>query len=107
VVEVEVVRIGTRRPARVLVRFVDAEQEGREDWVPPARLKVPWSDVDAWLAREQRWEAVRAVSFQVEDSDEERAAWLVMDWIPRCDYARLAYNRNAGLLMVSDLATSP
>jgi hypothetical protein len=39
----------------------------------------------------------------VEDSDEERAAWLVMDWIPRCDYARLAYNRNAELLMVSDL----
>jgi hypothetical protein len=35
VVEVEVVRIGTRRPARVLVRLVDAEQEGREDWIRP------------------------------------------------------------------------
>ena len=39
-VEVEVLRIGTSKPARVLVRFVADEFEGRRDWVPPARLKV-------------------------------------------------------------------
>ena len=38
-VEVSVVRLGTQRPARVLVRFVDDAFEGREEWVPPARLK--------------------------------------------------------------------
>lgn len=101
--EVEVVRVGTRRPARVLVRFVAAEQEGREDWVPPARLKTPWSDVGAWMAREQRWEAVRDVSAQVQDSDEERAASLVMEWTPHCDFASLGYNRTAGILTITDL----
>jgi hypothetical protein len=38
---VEVLRVGTSRPARVRVRFVEDAYEGREDWVPPARLKVP------------------------------------------------------------------
>jgi hypothetical protein len=41
-VEVRVLRLGTQKPARVLVRFVDDAFEGREEWVPPARLKVPW-----------------------------------------------------------------
>jgi hypothetical protein len=36
VVEVEVLKIGTQRPARVLVRFVDERFEGRQEWVPPA-----------------------------------------------------------------------
>jgi len=45
-VEVVVLRMGTQKPARVLVRFVDDRFEGREEWVPPARLKVPWSEVD-------------------------------------------------------------
>lgn len=35
-VEVEVLRVGTRRPLRVLIRLVDDEQEGREEWVLPA-----------------------------------------------------------------------
>jgi hypothetical protein len=38
VVEVEVLKIGTRRPARVQVQFVEDEHEGRTDWVPPVRL---------------------------------------------------------------------
>jgi hypothetical protein len=40
-VQVAVVRLGARTPRRVLVRFVDEEFEGLQDWVPPARLKVP------------------------------------------------------------------
>ncbi len=54
-VEVEIVRIGTQRPARVLVDFIGDAFEGRQDWVPPSRLKVLWSDVQAYLAREARW----------------------------------------------------
>ena len=57
-VEVEVKRLGTQKPARVLVLFVGDEAEGREDWVPPARLKVPWGEVDEFIAREARWDAV-------------------------------------------------
>jgi len=41
-VEVVVVRRGTQRPARVFVRFVDDRFEGRQEWVPPSRLKVRW-----------------------------------------------------------------
>jgi hypothetical protein len=57
-VEVEVVRHGTQKPARVLIRFVDASFEGREEWVPPARLKVPWSGAVEFEAREAHWERV-------------------------------------------------
>jgi hypothetical protein len=46
--EVVVMKIGSRRPIRVLVRFVDPSFEGLEDWVPPARLKVLWTDVEAF-----------------------------------------------------------
>jgi hypothetical protein len=55
-VQVAVVRLGVKTPQRVLVRFVDDEFEGRQDWVPPARLKVPWSGVDEYVARERRWD---------------------------------------------------
>jgi hypothetical protein len=42
-VPVEVRRMGTKRPLRVLVvRFLDDEFEGREDWVSPSRLKMRW-----------------------------------------------------------------
>jgi len=36
-VAVEVMKLGTQRPARVLVRFVDERFEGRQEWAPPAR----------------------------------------------------------------------
>lgn len=59
-VEVQVVREGTQRHPRVLIRFVDDEFEGKEEWVPPARLKVPWDDVDEFRACEERWARVSA-----------------------------------------------
>jgi hypothetical protein len=36
--------------------------EGREEWVPPARLKVAWADVDAFRAHEAQWDAVTDLS---------------------------------------------
>jgi len=48
---VKVLRHGTKKPARVLVQFEDPSMEGNEEWVPPARLKVPWEDADAYRAR--------------------------------------------------------
>ena len=61
-VQVAVVRFGVKKPQRILVRFVDDEFEGRQDWVPPARLKVPWSGVDEYMARERRWDEVTRAS---------------------------------------------
>jgi hypothetical protein len=58
VVEVEVLKFGTKRPARVLVRFVEERFEGRQEWVPPARLKVPWAAVDNFRQREARWDRI-------------------------------------------------
>lgn len=57
-VEVEVLKLGTQKPARALVRFVDESFEGREEWVPPARLKVAWDGAPEFEAREARWDAV-------------------------------------------------
>jgi hypothetical protein len=45
-VEVVVVRLGSQRPARILVRFVVDHFEGRQEWVPPSRLKVRWEAAD-------------------------------------------------------------
>jgi hypothetical protein len=50
IAEVEVLRVGIRRPARVLVRFVAYDYEGLQDWVPPARLKALWADVAEYQA---------------------------------------------------------
>lgn len=60
-VEVKIVREGTQRPARVLIRFVDDAFEGKEEWVPPARLKVRWDEVDEFRAHEERWARVSAL----------------------------------------------
>ena len=52
VVEVEVLKLGTQRSARVLVRYVDGRFEGRQEWVPPSRLKVRCAAVDTFRERE-------------------------------------------------------
>lgn len=46
VTRVEVLRLGTAKPPRVLVKFTDDQFEGRSEWVPPRRLKVPWDQAD-------------------------------------------------------------
>lgn len=70
--EVVVERIGTQRPIRAMVRFIDPSFEGRQEWVPPARLKSPWTDVEAYEARERRWDALDAAG--PGDADHELAA---------------------------------
>lgn len=57
-VEVTVVKLGTRKPERVLVRFAGEEFEGREEWIPPGRLKVAWADREAFMTSELQWETV-------------------------------------------------
>jgi hypothetical protein len=102
VVLVRVVRIGTARPPRVLVHFGDDRFEGREEWVPPNRLKVLWAGVAAWQAREDRWEAVRDASYQVYDTPEYWAVDMIFDALPDLDLHQ-GYGQNAGLLLVQDV----
>jgi hypothetical protein len=78
VILVEVLKIGSQKPARVRIRFVDSRFEGREEWVSPGRLKVLWSGVEEFVAREQRWKAVTDLS-RMGDSPEVGAAFVVFD----------------------------
>lgn len=89
---VEVVRLGTGRPPRVQVRFVDDEFEGREEWVPPGRLKVLWTGVDAWREGERRWTDLLDASDCPRDSVEANALMMVTDYLPDWDLARAHYN---------------
>jgi len=77
-VQVAVARLGVKKPQRVLVRFVDDEFEGLQDWFPPARLKVPWSGVEEYVARERRWDEVWRPSLDASDA-EGLAASIVYD----------------------------
>jgi hypothetical protein len=76
---VEVLKVGTKRPARVQVRFLDEQFEGRQDWVPPARLKVLWEHAEQWLAAERRWQAVVDASAHARETLEHEAAQRVFD----------------------------
>ena len=59
--EVKVLKIGTARPPRVKVEYVDDRFEGKQAWVSPARLEVLWSDIDEYIAKDNRWKAFEAV----------------------------------------------
>jgi hypothetical protein len=99
-VEVVVVRLGTQRPARVQVRFVDNRFEGRQEWVPPSRLKVPWKAVDGFCERERLWERVFSLGVD-EDGPLDMAAWQVFEKLIEPDIAIILFRR-AGASCVND-----
>jgi hypothetical protein len=101
-VAVRVRRVGTKKPARVLVRFLDEEFEGQEEWVPPARLKVLWCDVESYRARERRWARVMEAS-PVEDTAEHFAALTVFDALIDPSVATVGYNRTSGVTTIHDV----
>lgn len=103
VVCVEIRRIGTARAPRVLVGFVDDKFEGQQEWVSPARLKVRWSEAEAWQAAEKRWAALQAASNHIRGTAEERAADLVLESLNGWDLAEAGYNGDAGILMIRDV----
>lgn len=102
-VEVVVVRIGVKRPRRILVRFVDDEFEGRQEWVPPGRLKARWQDLEAFTAWEGQWKAVIGVSPE-RDAPEEWAAGVVFDLLIDPSLATLGYNATGGVVTTCDVA---
>ncbi|MGC0334884.1 hypothetical protein RKD23_007961 [Streptomyces sp. SAI-170] len=103
VAEVEVLKMGTQRPVRVKVRFVAEEAEGRQEWVPPARLRVVWQDKDAWLAREERWSELTRDSPD-DDNTTFRAVVILFDehlWEGMVSFG--VNYRDRGLLYVDDV----
>lgn len=101
--QVCVIRLGIKAPARVLIRWVDDEFEGAQEWVPPARLKVKWADVEEFRAREGRWDSVLA---EAEDFSEamSSAVSIVFDLLIDGVLATLGYNAESGVLRIHDLA---
>jgi hypothetical protein len=57
-----------KQAKRVLVRFLDEDWDGYEEWVPERRLKVPWSQVEELRDQEARWAAVSAVARPASDA---------------------------------------
>jgi hypothetical protein len=98
-VEVEVVKLGTQKPARVQVRFVEERFEGRQEWVPPARLKVHWSGVEAFQHREALWD--RMDELGIGDDPHYWAAEEVFQALIGDDVSRMEY-REAGACRVTD-----
>jgi hypothetical protein len=101
-VQVVVLRMGVKTPQRVLIRFVVDEFEGRQDWAPPARLKVPWREVEAFIDRELRWSGVLATSPPL-DSPEEMAVSVVFDDLIDPALATLGFNAANGTITIGDL----
>lgn len=101
-VEVRVIKVGTSRPRRVQVRFVDDKFEGRQDWVSPARLMIRWESVDDFRAMEARWDRMWELGIGIDDP-----LWNAADEVFRAyvsdDVASLRY-REAGATRIRDTA---
>ena len=99
---VRVTKVGMASPPRVKIRFLDDTFEGREEWVPPSRLKVLWADLDRWRAREDRWDAVAVPSVGVDGTPELWAAETVFEVVAGEDVLSMGYREHAGVLCISD-----
>ena len=102
VTPVRVLKLGTARPPRLKVKFLDDQFEGREDWVSPARLKVLWDERGPWVAKDKRWRTAR----DAYDGDEslDNAVMLVLDYVVNdWNVAHERGGRHRGLLFITDL----
>jgi hypothetical protein len=59
---VRVTKLGTQKPPRAKVYFLDDRFEGREKWAASGRLKAPWDQAGQWQAREDKRAAIEAAS---------------------------------------------
>ncbi|MGY5281452.1 hypothetical protein [Nocardia gipuzkoensis] len=87
----------------MLVKFTDDRFEGRSEWVPPGRLKVPWDQAEEWSAREQRWAMLRDSSEYIRGSTEDHALDMLEDCLPDYDLVEFLYNDDSGILRIHDV----
>lgn len=99
--EVQIIKVGVRRPKRVLVSFVDDTYEGLREWVPPARLKVRWAEREQFLVWEHRWQVLTSISPDY-DAPELLAAESVIDGLIDPSLAETGYNATRGVLIIHD-----
>ncbi|NYE73849.1 hypothetical protein [Microlunatus parietis] len=85
----------------MLINFVDPAMEGKAEWVPPGRLKVPWDQAESFHAREARWNAVLAESPHDNDLPEVVAANTVFEQV--VDYEVADIDWRESYLRIDDL----
>lgn len=100
--QVKVLRVGVRRPSRLLVRFVSDEFEGLQDWVPPSRLKALWRDVDEYAAWHARW---RELMSDAPDHDSRllRAAEVAIGALLPESAIGVGWNYTIGVAFIDDV----
>jgi hypothetical protein len=76
-VQVRILRFGSQRPARVLVQFAADKFEGRQEWVPPTRLRVLWENVGEFRQREERWSRMYEAGIPDDDGRADAAERIV------------------------------
>ena len=101
-VEVEVLRLGVKKPARLLVRWIADEFEGHQDWVPPPRLKVPWEMVDDLRAWEARWAAVQEPAWETPELVRDATDYVV-ELLIEPDIAAMGFNAQRGVIKIHQL----
>lgn len=100
-VEVTVLKVGNRKPARVQVELLADEFEGSQRWIPPSRLKCPWVQSEEFSARERQWESVQAQG-PARDDPRQGAAEVVFRELVPTDVAIFAYASH-GVVRVFDV----
>jgi hypothetical protein len=74
--EAVVAAIGTKRPLRTKVRFVDDVFEGRTEWIPPSRLKCLWGERESFELRESAWRVLHAHGNEASSTEIEASQWI-------------------------------
>lgn len=99
VTEAEILRVGTKRPARIKVRLLDDEFEGDEPWVSTAHLWVPWSDVEALRSELGRWHRVRS---EVPSYAEVTTSWFLTEGVLGSAFSYHDYRTGVGIIHDAD-----
>lgn len=97
---VQVEKLGNAKPARVLIRFLADDREGKLEWVPVPRLKTLWSEVEAYRGHQRRWAAVIADSPY--ETPEVDAANTVYERVIDPAMAELEESHRAGYLRIHE-----
>jgi hypothetical protein len=101
-VEVEVIRLGVKKPARLLVRWIADEFEGHQDWVAPSRLKVPWERVEDLRAWEARWQSVQEPAWQAPQLVRDATDYAV-ELLIEPDIAAMGYSAQGGVIKIHQI----
>ncbi|KXZ60818.1 hypothetical protein Mlaev_01069 [Microbacterium laevaniformans] len=92
--------VPSEAPKRVRIQHLDPKKRGAAEWVPAARLRVPWAKREGYLASEDRWANAGRHAPSTPTTD---AAMVVLAAHAPESLADLAGNGAAGIMQVFDV----